>query len=116
MLFNLDPIKPAQEVLFPRKKKTLNHPTISLINIQVERASSQKYLGLILDEKLNFEQYIESTIVKINNGVAVIKKLRYSLPRKSLITIYKAFLRPLINYSFIYFISSPRKVIYLFFF
>ena len=91
MLFNPDPTKPAQEVFFSRKKKTLYHPTLSLNNIQVERASSQKHLGLILDEKLNFKQHIESAIVKINKGVAVIKKFRYSLPRKSLITIYKAF-------------------------
>ena len=55
MLFNPDPTKPAQEVFFPRKKKTQNHPTLSLNNIQVERASSQKHLGLILDEKLNSE-------------------------------------------------------------
>ena len=52
MLFNPDPTKPAQEVLFSRKKKTLNHPTLRLSNIQVERVSSQKYLGLILDESL----------------------------------------------------------------
>ena len=61
--------------------------------------SSQKHLGLILDEKLNFKQHIESAIVKINKGVAVTKKLRYSLPHKSLITIYKAFLRTLIDYG-----------------
>ena len=29
----------------------------------------------------------------------MIKKLRYSLPLKSLITIYKVFLRPLIDYG-----------------
>ena len=50
--FNSDPRKPAQEVLFSRKTKVQNHPTISLNNIQVERASYQKHLGLILDEKL----------------------------------------------------------------
>ena len=99
MLFNPDPTKPAQEVLFSRKKKTRNHPTLSFNNIHVERASSQKHLGLILDEKLNFKQHIESTIAQINKGVAVIKKFRYSLPRKSLITIYKAFLRLLIDYG-----------------
>ena len=99
MLFNPDPTKPAEEVLFSRKKKSLNLQTLSLNNIHVKRASSQKHLGLILDEKLNFKQHIESAIVKINKGVAVIKKLRYSLPRKSLITIYKAFLRPLIDYG-----------------
>ena len=111
MLFNPDPTKPAQEVLFSRKKKTLYHPTLSLNNIQVERASSQKHLGLILDEKLNFKQHIESAIVKINKGVAVIKKLRYSLPRKSLITIYKAFLRPLIDYENITY-DQPKNEIF----
>ena len=31
--------------------------------------------------------------------MSVIKKLRHSLPRKSLMTVYKAFLRPLIDYG-----------------
>ena len=91
MPFNPDPTKPAQEVLFSRKKKTTYHLTLTLNNIQVERGSSQKHLGLILDKNLNFKQHIESAIVKINKGVAVIKKFRYSLPRKSLVTIYKPF-------------------------
>ena len=99
MLFNPDPSKPVQEVLFSRKKKAQSHPIISLNNIQVEKSSNQKHLGLILDEKLNFKQHIDSAISKINKGIAVIKKLRYNLPRKSLITIYKAFLRPLIDYG-----------------
>ena len=52
MLFNPDPSKPAQEVLFSRKAKVQNYPAISLNIIQVERASYQKHLGLILVEKL----------------------------------------------------------------
>ena len=48
ILFNPDPSKPAQEVLFSRKKQVQIHPTISLNNIQVQRAPYQKHLGLIL--------------------------------------------------------------------
>ena len=48
MLFNPDPSKPAQEVVFSRKKKEQSHPGISLNNIQVERTSYHKHLGLIL--------------------------------------------------------------------
>ena len=99
MLFNPDSSKPAQEVLFSRKKKIQVHPTISLNNVQVERVSYQKHLGVLLDEKLNFKQHIDSAISKVNKGVSVIKKLRHNLPRKSLVTIYKAFLRPLIDYG-----------------
>ena len=76
-------------MLFSRKKKIQVHPTISLNNVQVERVSYQKHLGILLDELLNFIQHINSAI----------KKLRHNLPRKSLVTIYKAFLRPLIDYD-----------------
>ena len=82
MLFNPNPSKPGQEVLFSRKKNPQSHPEISLNNIPVERSSYQKHLGLILDEKLNFKQHIDNAISKINKGIAVIKKLRYSVPRK----------------------------------
>ena len=65
MLFNPEPRKPAQEVLFSRKKKTQIHNTISVNNIQVERASHHKHLGVLLDENLNFKQHIDTTIFKI---------------------------------------------------
>ena len=92
---NTNTNKSAQEVLFSRKKRTQNHPNIALNNIQVERVSNQKHLGIILEEKLNFKEHIDSIILQVNRAIAVFKKLRYSLPRKSLITIYKSLLRPL---------------------
>ena len=52
--------KPAQEVLFSRKNKEQVHPTTNLNNMQVERKSYQKPLGILLDEKLNFKQHIGS--------------------------------------------------------
>ena len=99
MLFNPDSMKPAQEVVFSRKRQFHCHPTITLNNIPVERAPSQKHLGITLDEKLNFKQHVNNAILKVEKGISLIKKLRHSLPRKSLVTIYKAFLRPLIDYG-----------------
>ena len=90
MLFNPDANKPAQEVLFSRKNKVHVHPAINLNKyrlILVERTSYQKHLGILLDEKLNFKQHIDSVIPKINKGISVVKKLRHSLPRKSLLTM-----------------------------
>ena len=54
--------------------------------------SYQKHLGILLDEKL-------SAISKVNKGTSVIKKHKHNLQRKSLVTICKAFLRPLIDYG-----------------
>ena len=98
MLFNSDPSNPAQEMLFSRKKRVHIHPSISLYNILVERTSNHKHLDILLDEKLNFKQHVNSTFLKINKGISLIKELRHYLAWKSLMTIYKAFLRPQTGY------------------
>ena len=102
MLFNPDPSKPAQDV------KNASSSSSSLNNIQVERASYQKQFGIVLDEKRIFKQHIDSAISKINKGMSVFKKLRHSLPQKSLITTYKAYLRPLIDFGNIIY-DQPQK-------
>ena len=96
MLFNPDPSKPAQEVIFSRKKKVQIYQTISLNNFQIERVSHLKHLGILLYEKLNFKKHINTAIFKVNKGI---KKFKHSLPQKSLMTIYKAFIRLLIDYG-----------------
>ena len=76
MIFNPDSNKPAQEVLFSRKKKAQVHPNIYLNNIQVERTCYLKHIGFLPDEKLNFKQDIDSVVPKVNKGISVIKNLR----------------------------------------
>ena len=53
---------------------------------------------MYLDKKLNFLQHINEKTSKANRGIGVIQRLRYILPRHSLITIYKSFVRPILNY------------------
>ena len=60
-------------------------------------------------KKLNFKQHIDSAVLKIKKSISVIKKLRYSLRRKSLVTIYKAFLRSLIDYGEIIYDQSQTE-------
>ena len=81
MHFNPDPHKPAHKVSFSKEKKLSIHPAISLNNIQVEKASDQRHLGLFLDEKLTFKHYIDNTLCRGNKGIAVIKRLRHVLPQ-----------------------------------
>ena len=69
-------------------------------NVQVQRRKQQKPLGIILDEKLNFKSRIDKVLTKASKGIAVKKRLiKNSLPRKSLITIYRAIIRPHLDYG-----------------
>lgn len=97
MLFNPDPNKQAQEVLFTRKIKKSDHPTLYLNNSAIAQYPIQKHLGLHLDEKLSFNFHIEQQIKKALKTIGV--KLQNLLPRTSLLTIYKSFVRPLLDYG-----------------
>ena len=97
--FNPDPKKPAQLVLFSRKNSNITHPSIHFNNVQVQRANQQRHVGIIFDEKLNFKSHIDKVLTKASKGIASIKRLRNSLPRKSLITIYKAIIRLHLDYG-----------------
>ena len=99
MEFNPDLNKPAQEIIFSRKLEKDEHPEVSYNNNPIKQMSSIKHLGLVLDEKLNFKSHIQGKISKAMTGVGLIRKLSSLLPRSSLLTIYKSFVRPHLDYG-----------------
>ena len=99
MSFNPEVTKQAQEVVFSCKSQKVTHTTVYFNNSPVTWSSSQKHLGIHLDEKLNFIHHIKEKISKANKGIGVIKKLNNTLPRKALLTLYKSFVRPHLDYG-----------------
>ena len=99
MSFNPDPSKQAQEVIFTRKVKKVVHPPIFFNNKPVQQISSQKHLGLILDTSLTFDDHIRAVTSKVSKSIGLLRKLNNHLPRSSLITIYKSFVRPHLDYG-----------------
>ena len=66
-------------------------------------SSSQKHLGIYIDEKLNFSNHIKEKISKANKGIGILRRLCNVLPRNSLITVYKFFIKPHLDYGAIIF-------------
>ena len=99
MNFNPDPTKQVQEVIFSRKAKEIYHPPLVFNNTSVSQSSSQKHLGVILDSKLIFNEHLKMVSLKINKNSGLLRKLQNLLPRSTLITIYKAFVRPHLDYG-----------------
>ena len=65
----------------------------------VSKTFSQKHLSVILDFKLTFEEHLNNVLAKVNKAVGLLRKLRNILPRTTLVTIYKAFIRPHLDYG-----------------
>ena len=55
---------------------------------------------------------MNSAVSKVDKGISVIKKLQHILSQKSLVTMYKAFLRPLLDYGDIIY-NQPHNVPFL---
>ena len=98
-MFNADITKQAQEVIFSRKTVKSFHPQVFFNEVPIEPSVSQKDLGLHLDQKLDFSKHINEKISEAQKGISVIKKLYNILPRNVLLTIYKSFVRPHLDYG-----------------
>ena len=93
MSFNPDISKQAHGVIFSRKRSVTSHPPLTFNSIPVAQTHSQKHLGMQLDKKLNFEEHINKVDSNVN------RKLQNVLPRTALLTIYKSFIRPHLDYG-----------------
>ena len=111
MCFNLNLSKQAQEVIFLRKSSRVDHASVTFNNSSVAETSCQKQLGLYVDEKLSFSYHIKEKISKACKSIDVIRKLHYVLPRHSLLTIYKSFKWPHIDYDDIIY-DQPNKQVF----
>ena len=63
------------------------------------QTSSQKHFGIILDNHLNFDEQIKMVFRKISKTIGLIRKLHNFLPRAALMTLYKACIRPHLDYG-----------------
>ena len=99
MNFNPDPNKQAREIIFSRKKTALLHPVVHFDNRQVKLTQIHKHLGMMLDTNLSYEHHIKSILNKVNKTIGLLRKSQLTLPRQSLITIYKTFIRPHLDYG-----------------
>ena len=101
MQFNPDPNKQANEVIFSRKTSSnnLSHPPIKFNNNDISKCPHQKHLEIVLDSKLNFNAHVDQKIKKCNRIIGLIRRLSINLPRNALLTIYKSFVRPHLDYG-----------------
>ena len=54
---------------------------------------------MFLDCRLNFEEHLKIGVNKINKTIGLLHKFQKFLPRKSLLTIHKSFIRPHLDYG-----------------
>ena len=93
MKFNPDPSRQAPEVYFSEKANNVCSLPVIFNNTNVVTCSSQKHLGLVLDQQLNFNNHIQSKMTQCYRMTVIIKRLSVNIPHDMLLRIYKSFIR-----------------------
>ena len=99
--FNSAQTKQAQEIILSRKKTATMHPPLFFKNSEINLSSNQKHLEVTLDGKLSFNEHINDKIHQANKGVGLFRRQQTFLPCTSLLTIYKSFIRLLLDYAYV---------------
>ena len=89
-------------IIFHRSRiKCDTDSTLDIImdNSILRKTSSLKYLGVIVDQKLNWIEQISYVKNKISKGIGIMYKARRHLDKKSLLSLYYSYIYPYLTGS-----------------
>lgn len=75
-------------VIFRANKRVYHNVTLILNRKAIEQKDYVKYLGVLMDEHLNWKKHIANVTKKISRGIGILAKLRSYLDPKLLKNIY----------------------------
>jgi len=75
------------------------HPDLHLNKVTLEKVSTYTQLGLVLNNRLTWDDHINSAVTKANKKMGLIWRLRNEMPRYITETIYTHYIRPQLEYG-----------------
>ena len=61
-----------------------------------------KFLGIIIDKKMNFQHHINYITKKISKHAGILYRIKHCLPLKTRLTYYNSFILPYLNYNILH--------------
>ena len=93
-------VKKTELVIFKHQRKKLDSPIKTKLNRKrLYPSKSVKYLGIKIDENLNWKQHIHNIAIKLNRANALLSIIRNYVNKHILRTIYFATFDSQINYA-----------------
>ena len=91
-----------------KDKIPLRLPTLEINNIIIKRDPTMKFLGVLLDENLNWKTHISCIEKKISKNLGILYKARFVLNEKCSKQLYFAFIHSYLNYGNIAWASTSK--------
>ena len=79
-------------------KRSMIDIELTIDDNKIHSTSQTKFLGVIIDEKLNWNKHISHITSKVARGIGIIIKARKFLPRDAILSLYYSFIYPYLTY------------------
>jgi hypothetical protein len=78
-------------------------------------STETKFLGLIIDETLSWNQHTEQIATKFCSACYALRNLKHIVPQSTLRTIHYAYIHSILSYGIIFWADPPMLLSYLFY-
>ena len=78
--------------------KVSGESQIKLGNYKIGTVSTHEYLGMVIDNKLSMNDYLDAMSKKTNAKIGILAKIRRFITEKTAMRIYKCMIRPHLDY------------------
>ena len=68
-------------------------------NMDLDEVCSFKYLGIVINNRLTWEDHVDQMFSKINKKLGLLKRIRYCLPLGARLLFFNSYVLPLFDYA-----------------
>lgn len=86
-------------MVFHTPQKRVQKPEISICNESIEYVSDFNFLGIVINENLNWKSHISTISKKISKTIGIINRLKTTLPQHVLLILYNSLINSYLNYG-----------------
>ena len=85
--------------------------TLLIDGSKIEQVDSTKFLGVIIDAKLNWKKHTNYIASKISSGLGILSRIKLVVPRNVLLMLYYTMIYPYLTYCAIVWGSANSSVL-----
>jgi len=98
-------------MVFSNMKINTHDIVLKIGNEQIEQLDHIKFLGIIIDSKLNWNKHLHHCKNKLSSGLYALKTVKHLLPLQHLKSLYYTMIHPYLTYGTMLWGSSAKQFI-----
>lgn len=98
-------------IFSPKSRETQNLSHLNVGNHRIEIVKEYNYLGLKIDDKLNFINHVKMMIKNLGYKMKMFRRMRNYIDKNIATLLYKSMISPIFSYANSFIFGAPKKLL-----